>query len=111
MSLAVVPVPRPEWTPLPHPAARRVASKALLHEDDLFLALLRFDEDATIHEHAGEGDTTVICLEGAGFTSVGRETAAIAAGQSTRWPAGIPHRLWTEASTMLTLMVERRPAD
>jgi hypothetical protein len=28
-------------------------------------------------------------------------------GQKARWPKGVPHRLWTEASTMVTLMVER----
>jgi len=29
--------------------------------------------------------------------------------QQVRWPKGVPHRLWTEASTMTTLMVERLP--
>jgi hypothetical protein len=27
------------------------------------------------------------------------------------WPQGVPHRLWTEGSTMLTLMVERPAAS
>ena len=26
--------------------------------------------------------------------------------QQARWPKGIPHRLWTEGTTMTTLMVE-----
>jgi mannose-6-phosphate isomerase-like protein (cupin superfamily) len=76
-------------------------------EQALGLALLRFGEHGTIHEHPGENDTLVACLEGRGFTSVGDETAPLEAGQHVTWPKGVPHRLWTEDSTMLTLMVER----
>ena len=42
---------------------------------------------------------------GRGFTSVAGETAPLEEGQQVRWPRGIPHRLWTEDSTMSTLMV------
>lgn len=80
----------------------------LLREEKLLLALLRFGRDATIHEHAGESEAIVVCLEGDGYTSVENESAQ--AGQRVRWPAGTRHRLWTEGSTMLTLMVERPPA-
>ncbi len=98
---------RPEWSPLPHQGVVGVDGKVIVVEDGLQLAVLRFAEHATIHEHPGETDTLVACLEGRGFTSVGAETAAIEAGELVRWPAGVPHRLWTEDSTMLTLMVER----
>jgi hypothetical protein len=37
---------------------------------------------------------------------VAGETAPLEEGQQARWPKGIPHRLWTEDSTMTTLMVE-----
>jgi len=40
------------------------------------------------------------------MTSVGSEKAPLRAGQRVRWPAGAPHRLWTEGHEMLTLMVE-----
>lgn len=76
-------------------------------EDGLLLAILRFAEHGTIHEHPGPVDTLVACLEGRGFTSVAGETSPIEAGQIVRWPKGVPHRLWTEDSTMMTLMVER----
>ena len=69
--------------------------------------MLRFPEHATTHEHPGEADTIVVCIEGSGFTSVGGETAPLRTGQQARWPKGVPHRLWTDASTMVTLMVER----
>jgi quercetin dioxygenase-like cupin family protein len=68
--------------------------------------MLRFEPNATIHEHPGESETIVICVEGEGFTSVGRESAAIREGETVRWPKDIPHRLWTEDATMRTLMVE-----
>ena len=52
----------------------------------------------------------VACIEGEGFTSVGGETSELRAGQLVIWPKDVPHRLWTEGSTMLTLMVERPSA-
>jgi quercetin dioxygenase-like cupin family protein len=98
--------PRPEWSPLPFEGAVGVEGRVLIHEDDFFVAQLRFAEHATIHEHPGENDTIVVCLEGSGFTSVAGETALLEEGQQARWPKDVPHRLWTEASTMRTLMVE-----
>jgi quercetin dioxygenase-like cupin family protein len=78
-----------------------------VHEDDVLIAQLRFAEHATIHEHPGPNDTIVVCLEGEGFTSVAGEVAPLRAGEQARWPKDVPHRLWTEDATMLTLMVER----
>ena len=103
----VAQVPRPEWSPIPHPDARGVESKALVREDDLFIAMLRFGENATIHEHPGANDTIVVCIEGEGFTSVGDEISPLQTNERVRWPRDVPHRLWTEASTMTTLMIER----
>jgi len=48
-----------------------------------------------------------VCLEGEGFTSVEEETSTLREGEQARWPKGVRHRLWTEDSTMTTLMVER----
>lgn len=102
--MEIRPFPRPDWSPLP--GAVGVEGKVLVRDGSFFIAMLRFRENATIHEHPGERDAIVICIDGSGFTSVGSETAPIAAGQELRWPAGVPHRLWTEGSTMTTLMVE-----
>jgi quercetin dioxygenase-like cupin family protein len=86
----------------------RVDGRVLVREEDhVFIAQLRFAEHATIHEHPGPNDTIVVCLEGEGFTSVAGEVAPIRAGEQARWPKDVPHRLWTEDSTMVTLMVER----
>jgi len=106
MSIEVLPISQPEWTPLTHPDARRVASRGLLRLDHLALAMLRFEPHGTIHAHHADFDIEVICLEGEGFTSIGTEQAALRAGERVRWPASISHRLWTTENPMVTLMVE-----
>jgi quercetin dioxygenase-like cupin family protein len=87
-----------------------VASKSLLRLDHLAVAMLRFGAKATIHEHPAPMDIDVICLEGQGMTRVGDEQAPLHAGERVRWPANIPHCLWTEGSEMITLMIEHLPA-
>ena len=79
----------------------------LVSEPTFFLSLLRFAPDGTIHEHPGANDTYVSCLEGEGWTSVGDERGQLRAGEFVVWPRGVPHRLWTEGTTMTTLMFER----
>jgi len=99
--------PRPEWSPLPFDGCVGVDGKVLVSEDDFFFSLLRFERDGTIHEHPGDNDTYVACLEGEGWTSVGDERSPLRAGEFVVWPRGIPHRLWTDGTTMTTLMYER----
>jgi quercetin dioxygenase-like cupin family protein len=82
----------------------------LVSEPDFFFSLLRFEPDGAIHEHPGEHDAYVACLEGEGWTSVGNERAQLRAGQFVVWPRGVLHRLWTEGTTMTTLMYERTDA-
>lgn len=106
MTLEVLPLKRPSWTPLPQKGCVNVFAQSLLSQDHVNLSLLRFDKKATIHEHAADFDIDVICLGGAGFTSVGKEQSPIFEGDRVRWPAGKPHRLWTTEDEMLTLMVE-----
>jgi quercetin dioxygenase-like cupin family protein len=82
----------------------------LVREWGFFIAMLRFDQDGTIHEHPGINDTVVMCIDGEGWTSVGDERTRIRAGELVRWPKGVPHRLWTERREMTTLMFERELA-
>jgi quercetin dioxygenase-like cupin family protein len=107
LTVDIRPIPRQGWDPLPGEGVVGVRGRVLVREDDFFIAELRFSEHATIHEHPGENDTIVVCISGAGFTSVADETSPLREGQQVRWPKGIPHRLWTEGSKMTTLMVER----
>ena len=67
---------------------------------DLLVAELRFSEHAAIEPHSHVRDAIVVCIAGEGFTSVGEETVALREGQQVRWPQGVVHGLWTEASTM-----------
>jgi len=106
----IQPIPRPEWSPLPFDGCHNVEGKVLLRQTHLSLALLRFSPGGTIHEHPADIDIDVICLEGHGMTSVGGIAAALHASEQVRWPAGVAHRLWTEDSAMITLMVEYSPA-
>jgi quercetin dioxygenase-like cupin family protein len=108
VSVDIRPFPRLGWDPLP--GAVGVTGRVLVREEDFFVAQLRFAEHAAVEEHPGENDTIVVCLEGEGFTSVAGKTARLEEGQQVRWPKGIPHGLWTEDSTMTTLMVERTDA-
>jgi quercetin dioxygenase-like cupin family protein len=105
--MEIEPFARAEWTPLPYEGSRNVMGKVLLVRPGLVIALLRFDRDATIHEHAAPHPIDVFCLEGSGVMSVGGEASPIEAGQRAVWPPDELHRLWTEASSMLTLMVEQ----
>jgi quercetin dioxygenase-like cupin family protein len=107
MTVDIRPFPRPGWDPLPGDGVVGVVGRVLVREDDFFVAQLRFSDHATIHEHPGERDTIVVCIDGQGFTSVGGEIAPLAEGQEARWPRNVPHRLWTDDSTMTTLMIEQ----
>jgi quercetin dioxygenase-like cupin family protein len=107
MNVDIRPIPRPGWDPLPFEGCVGVVGRVLVREDTHFVAELRFSKHATIHEHPGENDTIVVCLDGEGYTSVAGEAAPLREGEQARWPKGVPHRLWTEDSTMTTLMVEQ----
>jgi quercetin dioxygenase-like cupin family protein len=102
----VRPFPRPDWDQLPGEGVVGVTGRVLVRDETFFVAQLRFAENATIHPHAGERDTIVACIEGEGFTAVGKETASLGEGQQVRWPRRVVHGLWTEGSTMTTLMIE-----
>ena len=71
MSVDVREIPRKGWDPLPDDGCVGVVGRVLVREEEFFVAELRFDEHATIHEHPGECDTIVVCLAGEWFTSVG----------------------------------------
>jgi quercetin dioxygenase-like cupin family protein len=106
VSVYIRPFPRPGWDPLPGDGVVGVVGRVLVREESFFVAQLRFAERASISPHPGERDTIVVCIEGEGFTSVGDEALPLREGQQVRWPRGIVHGLWTEDSTMTTLMVE-----
>jgi quercetin dioxygenase-like cupin family protein len=105
MTLEVATIPRPGWDPLPDSTG--IVGRVLVREWGFFIAELRFSEHASITEHADDNDAIVTCIQGEGFTSVAGETMPIQEEQQVRWPMGVPHALWTEGSTMTTLMFGR----
>ena len=110
MTIDIQPIPRPGWDPLPHEGDIGVTGRVLVREWGFFIAELRFSENATIHEHPSETDAIVVCVAGEGFASVGDETIPICEEQQVRFPKGVRHRLWTEDSTMTTLVFDRLPS-
>ena len=102
----IEPFRRPNWEPLPYDGCENVEGRVIYFGDRVGLAVLRFAENGKIHEHACPNDTIVSCLEGEGFTSVDGERATIRSGERVFWPAGVVHGLWTEGTTMTTLMCE-----
>ena len=80
----------------------------LVDDPDFFIAMLRFEPHGTIHEHPGQNDTIVMCIDGDGWTSLADERTPLRAGELVRWPPDTPHRLWTEGTPMTTLMYERK---
>jgi len=107
VSVEIRPIPRSGWDPLPGNGVVGVTGRVLVREDEFFVAELRFTEHATIEPHPGRNDTIVVCIRGEGYTSVADEVAPLREGQQVRWPRGIVHGLWTEGSTMTTLMIEQ----
>ena len=109
LPLDISPVPRPEWTPLAQEGCVNVEGKVLLIQDNLTIALLRFEPGGMIPERSAGYPTDVVCLEGGGFTSVGSEEGELSPGHKALWPADGLHRLWTEDESMVTLMIEHYP--
>jgi quercetin dioxygenase-like cupin family protein len=107
VKLDIRPFARLGWDPLPGEGVVGVTGRVLVREETFFVAQLRFGEHATIQPHAGDRDTIVVCIDGEGFTSVDDEASPLREGQQVRWPSGVVHNLWTEGSTMSTLMIER----
>ena len=106
MSRGIQPIPRPGWDPLPDSRACVGPScSSASGASSSRAALLGARVDST--SIAGDNDTIVTCIQGEGFTSVARRRCRFGRKQQVRWPKGIPHRLWTEGSTMTTLMFER----
>jgi quercetin dioxygenase-like cupin family protein len=110
MTVDIREIPRQGWDPLPGGVG--IVGRVLVREaanprvPDLLVAELRFSEHAMIEPHPGARDTIVVCIAGEGFTSVADETVPLREGQQVRWPRDVVHGLWTEGTTMTTLMVE-----
>ena len=107
MTVDIRPVPASRLGSAPGRRRRRCRRPRARPRGRYFVAQLRFSEHATIHEHPGENDTIVVCLEGAGYTSVAGKTAPPSRGTAgARGPRRTRTDSGREDSTMTTLMVE-----
>ena len=102
----VRPLPSAGWSPLPVPGARQVEARVLVSATELTVTMLRLAPGGLLPDLAADHETEVVCLEGSGFTAVDGIAAELAGGQGVHWPAGRPHRLWTEAAALTVLVVE-----
>lgn len=103
-------VKRPFWEPLKRTGTVNVSSRQVLEQKQFSISMLHFQPNGTIDEHDAPINIDVICLQGNGFTSIGQERSPIYEGERVRWPANVPHRLWTTDNEMVTVMVEHAPA-
>ena len=104
--MKIKPFPRPDWRILTNDNAVNVETKVMLVNRRAMVALLRFDKHASFDAHEATYDIHVMCQKGSGFVLADGETAEFHAGQSVLWPRDSLHRLWTEDSSMTTLMIE-----
>ena len=87
-----------------------VDGRVLLIRRGVVVANLRFAEHAAIDEHSAAFEVDVVCLSGEGFVSIDGKAMPFRCGQFVTWPAQVNHCLWTEATSMETLMVEHHEA-
>ena len=99
--------PRPNWAPIPRAGCKNVEHRVLLNRENIVIAHLKFNENATIDEHSAPIDIDVICLSGSGYVSIGEDRFSFKSGQTIGWPKNVVHRLWTKNNPMETIMVER----
>jgi quercetin dioxygenase-like cupin family protein len=104
--MKIKPFPRPDWRTLTNDNAVNVETKVLLVNRRAMVAMLKFDKNGSFDAHEAAYDIHVMCQEGSGFVLVEGETAELQAGQSVLWPRDTLHQLWTEDSSMITLMIE-----
>ena len=100
------PVTPTTWRSLTRDGSVGVEVNPIAMRSGLSASRLRFAPRATIDEHAAPFDIDVLCLSGRGWTSVGDSAHVFKADDVVRWPANVPHRLWTDDDDMQTLMLE-----
>lgn len=99
--------PKPDWIPLPRPGCKNVKVRVMLRKEGILIANLQLGKNGTIDKHDAHYDIDVICLSGSDFASIDDEAFPFHQGETIRWPKDRMHCLWTEETTMETLMVER----
>jgi len=93
------------------PGCKNVEFCVLLSKHGLSVADRQFGQNANIDAHDAIWNIDVIWLSGLGFARIGSETYPFRSRQTVRWPKDTIHCLWTEATEMETLIIERHGAQ
>ena len=107
MTVDIRPFPRLGWDPLPETASSASSVAVWSGKTSFFVAQLRFSEHATIHEHPGERDTIVAASKARATPRSATRPRRSAKGSRFAGRQAFRTGLWTEGSTMSTLMIER----
>ncbi len=98
--------PKPDWHLLPKAGCSGVQARVCLVDKRSVVAMLRLAEHANTDVHPAPYDIHVLCTEGQGFAMCAGEVVALQAGESVLWPKGQEHNIYTQGSTMETIMIE-----
>jgi quercetin dioxygenase-like cupin family protein len=72
----------------------------------------RYEPGRQMQEHAADEPILFMAIEGSGFLRLGGpegETARVQAGDAVLWPAGVPHRVWTEDEPLTSILFHFGP--
>ena len=100
------PFPKPDWHVLPKEGCIGVEARVCLVDNRSVVAILRLGERSHTDIHPAPYDIHVLCTEGAGFAMSGGKVTALSSGESVLWPKGEEHNIYTDSSSMTTIMVE-----
>lgn len=98
--------PKPDWQMLVKDGCVGVEARVCLVDKRSVVAMLRLAEHAHTDVHPAPYDIHVLCTEGHGFAMSDGKTIPLQAGQSVLWPKDQAHNIYTQNSTMATIMVE-----
>ncbi|MEQ8691121.1 MAG: hypothetical protein RIC89_09850 [Pseudomonadales bacterium] len=98
--------PKPDWHVLSKEGCTGVEARVCLVDQRAVVAMLRLGEKSNTDIHPAPYDIHVLCIEGSGFAMCDGVVIAIASGESVLWPKGKEHNIYTEGSSMTTIMVE-----
>ena len=74
----------------------------------------RYEPGGEMQEHAAIDPILFMVIEGSGFLRLGGpdgETARVQAGDAVLWPAHVQHRVWTEDTTLTSILFHFGPDD
>jgi quercetin dioxygenase-like cupin family protein len=89
------------------PARTSGVASGVIHADARgAITEIVFARGGRMEPHTNPNEAWLVVIEGGGWVRVGGDVARVAAGEAVRWPAGVDHAAWAEASEMRAIVVE-----